>query len=151
VGLDDTGSSDASPITKDGTFSLSLSGDSDTNGVSVAYQVSSDNGTTWSSTTPDQASLAHTSEQLRRVPTDPSGHHSETAPISAIVYTTSLHAALPIFVGLDDTGSSDASPITKDGTFSLSLSGDSDTNGVSVAYQVSSDNGTTWSNTTPDQ
>src|SRR5207244_4308081 len=117
----------------------------------VAYQVSTNAGTTWSSTTADQTSLADGSYQFRAVVTDPAGNHSETTPISVVVDNTAPTAGTLAFVGLDDTGSSDTPAITKDGTFSLSLSGDTDTHGVSVAYQVSTNAGTTWSSTTADQ
>src|SRR5207253_5505484 len=80
VGLDDTGSSDTPAITKDGTFSLSLSGDTDTNGVSVAYQVSTNEIGRASCREGVQTSVADGSYKLRAVVTDPAGNHSETPP-----------------------------------------------------------------------
>src|SRR5439155_23428329 len=67
--LTDTGSSQSPAITQDGTFDLSLSGDTDTNGVSVAYQVSTD-GITWSPTTVSQTTLADGENRLRAVGTE---------------------------------------------------------------------------------
>ncbi len=147
----DTGSSDATPITKDGTFDLSISGDSDANGVSVTYQVSTDHGSSWSDTTASQASLVDGDYQFQAVVTDPAGNSSTSNVIEVIVDNTNPTAGTLSFANFTDTGSSDATPITKDGTFDLSISGDSDANGVSVTYQVSTDHGSSWSDTTASQ
>src|SRR6185312_17205620 len=101
------------PITQDGTFSLSLSNDSDANGVaSVAYQVSTDGGAHWGPTTADQTSLVDGSYQFRAVVTDNAGNSSNTAAIAVIVDNTPPTAGTLSFVGLDDTGHTDATPIT---------------------------------------
>src|SRR5690349_14345602 len=149
--LQDTGSTDTTPITKDGTFSLSLSGDSDANGVTVAYEVSTDGGTTWNPTTASQSSLADGDYRFHAVVTDPAGNSSTSNMIEVKVDNTAPVAGTLSFTDLQDTGSTDTTPITKDGTFSLSLSGDSDANGVTVAYEVSTDGGTTWNPTTESQ
>src|SRR5205823_5288557 len=138
--LTDTGSSQSPAITQDGTFDLSLSGDRETNGVSVAYQVSTD-GITWSPTTVSQTTLADGDYRFRAVVTDPAGNSSTSNVIEVVVDNTAPVAGTLSFAAgtLTDTGSSQSPAITQDGTFDLSLSGDTDTNGVSVAYQVSTD------------
>src|SRR5438045_8521360 len=87
------------------------------------------------------------------VVTDPAGNHSETATISVNVDNTAPIAGTLSFADLDDTGSSQApgTPITKDGSFDLSLSGNTDLNGTSVAYEDSTDGGAHWSSTTANQ
>src|SRR5205085_870500 len=140
-------------ITKDGTFRLDLSGDTDANGVSVAYEVSTDGGATWSATTASQSNLADGSYSVHEIVSEKAGHSPTTNAISVIVDNTNPLAGTLAFGRL-------ATPvpyttlfrsITKDGTFSLDLSGDTDANGVSVAYEVSTDGGATWSATTASQ
>src|SRR5207302_9248257 len=74
------------------------------------------------------------------------------APHTPNISPLSLHDALPIstagtltFANLADTGHTDTpTPITTDGTFDLSLSGDTDANGVAgVVYQQNL-NGAGW-------
>src|SRR5262249_62036213 len=78
-GLTDTGHADTTPITKDGTFDLSLSGDLDANGIdTVVYQVSL-NGGAWTTTTANQSDLADGSYQFRTLLTDNACHSSNTA------------------------------------------------------------------------
>src|SRR5213076_2500380 len=85
--LTDTGSSQSPAITQDGTFDLSLSGDTDTHGVSVAYQVSTD-GITWSPTTVSQTTLADGDYRFRAVVTDPAGNSSTSNVIEVVVDNT---------------------------------------------------------------
>ena len=49
----------------------------------MAYEVSTDDGTTWSSTTAAQVSLADESYQFRAVVTDPAGNSATTAAMIA--------------------------------------------------------------------
>src|SRR6185437_12190364 len=149
--LTDTGSSDSTPITQDGSFDLSLSGDSDLNGVTVAYEVSTNGGQTWSATSANQISLADGDYQFHAVVTDPAGNSSTSNVIEVKVDNTAPVAGTLSFANLTDTGNTDTPPVTQDGTFDLSLSGDSDLNGTSVSYEVSTDGGATWSATTPAQ
>jgi len=85
--------------------------------------------------------LADGSYQFRAVVTDPAGNSSNTSAISVIVDNTAPEAGTLSFVDLTDTGSNDTPDITKDGTFDLSLSGNSDTNGTTVVYQQSLNGG----------
>ncbi len=151
LNLTDTGSNDTPDITQDGTFDLSLAGNSDANGTVVAYEVSTDGGTTWSPTTAAQSGLADGSYQFRAVVTDPAGNNATSNAISVIVDNTAPVAGTLSFINLTDTGSNDTPDITQDGTFDLSLAGNSDANGTVVAYEVSTDGGTTWSPTTAAQ
>src|SRR5207237_706851 len=136
-------------ISSDKNFALNLTGNE--SGSSVAYEVSTDGGSTWSTTSSSQSGLADGGDQFHAVVTDPAGNSSTTSPISVIVDNTAPVAGTLSFANLTDTGSSDATPITKDGTFNLSLAGDTDANGVSVAYEVSTDGGSTWSTTSSSQ
>src|SRR5207253_3192940 len=131
--------------------SLSLAGDTDANGVSIAYELSTDDGQTWGSTGASQSELADGRYQFRAVVSDPAGNSSTSNTISVIVDSTPPIAGTLSFDGLDDTGSSQNPAITQDGSFDLSLSGNADANGTSVAYEVSTDGGTTWSPTTVSQ
>src|SRR5207249_945063 len=114
--------------------------DTDANGVaSVVYQQSLNSGGWTDLSSASLSSLADGSYQFRAVVTDNAGNHSETAAISVIVDNTAPSAGTLSFVGLADSGHTDTpTPITQDGTFDLSLSGDTDANGVaSVVYQQS--------------
>ncbi|WP_186467833.1 beta strand repeat-containing protein, partial [Bradyrhizobium stylosanthis] len=147
-GLDDTGSANAPAVTKDGSFDLSLTGSSDVNATSVAYEVSTDGGNTWGSTTSAQDNLADGSYQFRAIVTDAAGNSATSNTISVVVDNTAPVAGTLSFSGLDDTGSANAPAVTKDGSFDLSLTGSSDVNATSVAYEVSTDGGGTWAATT---
>ncbi|WP_208608655.1 Ig-like domain-containing protein [Bradyrhizobium stylosanthis] len=150
-GLDDTGSTDSPAITKDGSFDLSLTGTSDVNATSVAYEVSTDGGTTWASTSSAQGDLADGSYQFRATVTDAAGNSATSNTISVVVDNTAPTAGTLAFSGLDDTGSTNTPAVTKDGSFDLSLTGTSDANATSVAYEVSTDGGTTWGSTSSAQ
>src|SRR5207245_9235241 len=62
---------DTPPVTTDGTFNLSLSGNLDANGTSVAYEVSTDGGATWSATGATQTSLVDGDYRFHAIVTDP--------------------------------------------------------------------------------
>src|SRR5204862_432224 len=129
---------------------LSLSGDTDLNGVaSVVYQQNL-NGAGWTDLTGSSLSgLADGSYQFRAVVTDNAGNFSNTAAIAVIVDNTAPTAGTLTFANLTDSGHTDTpTPITTDSTFDLSLSGDTDLNGVaSVVYQQNL-NGAGWTDLT---
>ena len=145
--LTDTGSTDTPAVTQDGTFNLSLSGQEP--GTSVVYQVSTDNGAHWSTTTAAQSALADASYLFRAVVTDAAGNSATSNAIAVVVDTAAPAAGTLAFASLTDTGSTDTPAVTQDGTFNLSLSGQEP--GTSVVYQVSTDNGAHWSTTTAAQ
>ncbi len=101
-----------------------------------------------SPTTAAQSGLADGSYQFRAVVTDPAGNNSTSNAIRVVVDNTAPAAGTLTFLNLTDTGSNDTPDITQDGTFDLSLAGNSDANGTVVAYEVSTDGGATWSPTT---
>src|SRR5206468_3178611 len=152
-GLSDSGSLDSpTPITTDGTFNLNLAGDLDANGVSVAYEVSTDGGTTWTATTATQTSLPDASYQIGRASCRERGYSSATSAISVIVDNTQPTACTRSSVHTTSSRNWSSDTATTDlGTFNLNLAGDLDANGVSVAYEVSTDGGTTWTATTATQ
>src|SRR4029077_12403690 len=78
--LSDTGHSDSTPITQDGTFDLSLAGDTDTNGVDTVVYQQNLNGSGWTDLPSSSLSgLADGSYQFRAVVTDNAGNSSNTA------------------------------------------------------------------------
>src|SRR5205807_142528 len=92
-------------------------------------------------------SLADGDYRFHAVVTDPAGNSSISNVLEVKVDNTAPMAGTLSFAGLTDTGSSQSPAITQDGTFDLSLSGNADLNGTSVAYEVSTDGGATWSST----
>src|SRR5204862_11677 len=118
---------------------------------SVAYEVSTDGGATWTTTSAAQASLADGDYQFHAIVTDPAGNSSTSNVIEVVVDNTAPTAGTLAFTNLVDSGSSESPAITTDGTFNLSLSGNLDANGTSVAYEVSTDGGATWTTTSAAQ
>ena len=84
-GLTDTGSIDTPPVTTDNTFNLSLTGN---DAGTVVYEVSTNGGSTWTSTTNTQTSLADGDYQFHAVVTDVAGNSSTTAAIEVKIDTT---------------------------------------------------------------
>src|SRR5205823_2965204 len=74
------------------TFNLSLAGNADANGTSVAYEVSTDGGTSWSSTTATQTTLLSYATLFRSVVTDPAGNFSTSNAIEVVVDNTAPSA-----------------------------------------------------------
>src|SRR6185369_3654883 len=109
-------------------------------GTSVAYEVSL-NGGGFTSTSANQSGLTDGDYVFRAIVTDPAGNSSTSNTIEVKVDNTAPTAGTLSFANLTDTGSTDATPITQDGTFDLNLSGTSDANGTSVAYEVSLNGG----------
>src|SRR5207302_3961226 len=104
--LTDSGHTDTpTPITTDGTFDLSLSGDTDLNGVaSVVYQQNL-NGGGWTDLAGSSLSgLADGSYQFRAVVTDNAGNFSNTTAISVLVDNTSASASRLTLVSLLERG-----------------------------------------------
>src|SRR5207248_2397566 len=118
--LDDTGHTDTTPITKDGTFDLSSREDTDANDAhtDVAQQHLHDAASTHLPCS-TLSLLAHDSFPTRRTSDLNAGNSSNTAAISLIVGNTAPTAGTLSFANLDDTGHTDTTPITKDGTFDL--------------------------------
>src|SRR5437879_3385301 len=94
------------------------------------YQVSTDGGTSWTSTTATQTSLADGDYQFRAVVTDPAGNSSNSNAIEVVVDNTAPTAGTLSFTNLTDTGTPNTPAVTTDGTFDLSLSGNADANGT---------------------
>ena len=116
--LNDTGSSDTPPVTQDSTFDLSLAGQEA--GATVAYEVSTDNGSHWSSTTAVQSSLADGDYQFRAVVTDAAGNSANSNIIEVVVDTAVSSAAVAITAVADDTGASATDFVTSDTTLVVS-------------------------------
>ncbi len=147
TGFDDTGASSSDGLTSDSTFGLSVSGEEA--GASVSFEVSTDNGTTWTTTTATQSALADGSYLFRAVVTDAAGNVSTTATKSVTIDATAPAAGTLSLTGFDDTGSNNADGLSNDTSFSLSLSGSEP--GATSVFEVSTDNGVTWTTTTASQ
>src|SRR5262249_18443316 len=139
--LIDTGSADTPPVTTSTSFDLALAGTE--NGASVSYEVSTDGGVTWSPTTASQADLADDTYHFHALPEDAAGNVGTSNDLVIMVDQVAVPGAV-VFANLADTGGSDAVPVTTDNTFDLTLGGGEP---GSASYQVSTDNGATWSPT----
>lgn len=115
TGLTDTGSSASDGITQDNSFGLNLAG----NGAgTVAYQRSSNGGSTWSATGTSQASLADGSYQFRAVVTDAPANSAATAVIQVTVDRSA--PAAPGIAGFADDTAPTGDGVTTDNTLILS-------------------------------
>ncbi len=147
TGFDDTGASSSDGLSNDTSFSLSLTGSEP--GATSVFEVSTDNGVTWTTTTASQTGLADGSYLFRAVVTDATGNVSTTATKSVTIDATAPAAGTLSLTGFDDTGASSSDGLTSDSTFGLSVSGEEA--GASVSFEVSTDNGVTWTATTASQ
>ena len=147
VGLIDGGSSDSDGVTQDGSFTLSVA-DNEASST-VVYQVSTNGGATWATTTATQTELPDASYQFRAVVTDAAGNSANTAALHVTVDNTAPTAGTLSFTGLTDSGSVNTPPITSDNAFDLTLSGHE--TGATVVYQKSTDGGTSWTTTNANQ
>src|SRR5207244_5231276 len=89
--------------------------------------------------------LADGSYQFRAAVTDNAGNRSNTPDTSLIVDYSSHASSSHPFANLADTGHTDTpTPITTDGTFDLSLSGDTDANRSEERRVGKERNGAGW-------
>jgi hypothetical protein len=142
----DSGSSSSDRITNDRNFSLTLSGQEA--GSTVAYQFSTNGGSTWNATTASQSNLTDGTYQFRALVTDLAGNTATSNSQSVTVDTVAAAGTLSL-IGFTDSGSSSTDRITNDRNFSLTLSGQEA--GSAVTYQVSTNGGSTWNATTASQ
>ncbi len=143
----DSGISATDFISQDKTFDLSVAGNEV--GSSVVYQVSVDNGANWSDTTAAQSNLVDGDYQFRTQVTDVAGNIAYSNLINVTVDTTAPAAGTLSLNNFSDSGISATDFISQDKTFDLSIAGNEV--GSSVVYQVSTDNGANWSDTTAAQ
>ncbi len=120
TGFDDTGSNNADGLSNDTSFSLSLSGSEP--GATSVFEVSTDNGVTWTTTTASQTGLADGSYLFRAVVTDATGNVSTTATKSVTIDATAPAAGTLSLTGFDDTGASSSDGLSNDTSFGLSVS-----------------------------
>src|SRR5205823_3053542 len=131
--------------------SLSLSGDTDANGVSVAYEVSSNGGTTWTSTTASQSGLTDGDYLFHAIVTDPAGNSSTSNAVEVKIDTTAPRSDERRVGNETSTGTPNTPAVTTDNAFGLTLSGSADTNGTTDACANAPNGGTTWTSTTASQ
>ncbi|MDO5686707.1 MAG: Ig-like domain-containing protein, partial [Neisseria sp.] len=148
--LEDTGTSNNPAITTDKVFDLSMTASSDANGIaSTIYQISTDKGVTWTDTTIAQSLSDDGTYQYRAIVTDNAGNTTTSNIITMVVDTGVPTAGTLSFSNLEDTGTSNNPAITTDKVFDLSMTASSDANGIaSTIYQISTDKGVTWTDTT---
>ncbi|MBX3324848.1 MAG: hypothetical protein KF682_03015 [Nitrospira sp.] len=140
----DSGSSSSDFVSNDNTFDLSLTGSE--SGATVAYEQSTDGGTTWTATTAVQSALADGSYQFRAQVSDLAGNSSTSNVVNVTVDTTAPTAGTLALANFTDSGTSLSDFMSNDNTFDLSLTGSE--SGATVAYEQSTDGGTTWTATT---
>ncbi len=104
TGFTDTGSSSSDGLSNDNAFSLSLTGSE--SGSTSVLEVSTDNGTTWTTTTASQSGLADGTYLFRATVTDAAGNVSTTATQTVTIDTTAPTAGTLSLTGFTDTGSS---------------------------------------------
>ncbi|HJU99037.1 MAG TPA: Ig-like domain-containing protein [Burkholderiaceae bacterium] len=109
-------------ITNDNSFGLSLTGNEA--GAGVAYQVSTDNGAHWNSTSTTQTALADGSYQFRAQVTDTAGNSATTAAISVTIDTAAPGA--PVITGFADNSGLSSDTISNDSTPTLTVTAEAD-------------------------
>ena len=131
----DSGTSSSDFISTDKSFDLSLTGQE--SGATVLYQLSTDGGSNWSTTTSTQSNLTDGAYQFRAVVSDAAGNTANTNSISLTVDTAAPNA--PAFSLATDSGSNNSDGVTNDGTVTVS---GIETN---ATWEYSTNSGTSWS------
>ncbi|WP_415871299.1 biofilm-associated Ig-like repeat protein Blp1 [Acinetobacter pittii] len=150
--LTDTGISATDQITQDKTFDLKISGQEVNS--QITYWISKDEGKTWQETTVAQKDLTDGVYQYKAIVTDIAGNTSETAIQKVVVDTTAPPAGELTLSDLSDTGVSATDQITQDNNFTLKLAQPiviGEQAALLDHYEVSTDEGKTWQETTADQ
>ncbi|WP_336030237.1 biofilm-associated Ig-like repeat protein Blp1 [Acinetobacter pittii] len=150
--LTDTGISATDQITQDKTFDLKISGQEVNS--QITYRISKDDGKTWQETTVAQKDLTDGIYQFKAILTDVAGNKSETAIQKVVVDTTASQAGELTLAALTDTGVSATDQITQDNNFTLKLAQPiviGEQAALLDHYEVSTDEGKTWQETTADQ
>ncbi|MDO7197127.1 biofilm-associated Ig-like repeat protein Blp1 [Acinetobacter pittii] len=150
--LTDTGISATDQITQDKTFDLKISGQEVNS--QITYWISKDDGKTWQETTVAQKDLTDGVYQYKAIVTDIAGNTSETAIQKVVVDTTAPQAGELTLSDLTDTGVSATDQITQDNNFTLKLAQPiviGEQAALLDHYEVSTDEGKTWQETTADQ
>ncbi|WP_284085601.1 biofilm-associated Ig-like repeat protein Blp1 [Acinetobacter pittii] len=150
--LTDTGISATDQITQDKIFDLKISGQEVNS--QITYWISKDDGKTWQETTVTQKDLTDGVYQYKAIVTDVAGNTSETAIQKVVVDTTAPQAGELTLFDLTDTGVSATDQITQDNNFTLKLAQPiviGEQAALLDHYEVSTDEGKTWQETTADQ
>ncbi|WP_060464895.1 biofilm-associated Ig-like repeat protein Blp1 [Acinetobacter sp. LMB-5] len=150
--LSDTGVSATDQITQDKIFDLKISGQEVNS--QITYWISKDEGKTWQETTVAQKDLTDGVYQYKAVVTDVAGNTSEAAIQKVVVDTTAPQAGELTLSDLSDTGVSATDQITQDNNFTLKLAQPiviGEQAALLDHYEVSTDEGKTWQETTADQ
>ncbi|WP_156528463.1 Ig-like domain-containing protein, partial [Bradyrhizobium stylosanthis] len=147
----DSGTSGSDLVSTDKTFDLSLAGTADATATAVVYQISTDGGSNWTTTTSAQSNLADGSYKYRAQVTDAAGNSSTSNVVTVVVDTTAPTAGTLSLANYIDSGTSGSDLVSTDKTFDLSLAGTADATATAVVYQISTDGGSNWTTTTSAQ
>ncbi|ODL98889.1 biofilm-associated Ig-like repeat protein Blp1 [Acinetobacter pittii] len=150
--LSDTGVSATDQITQDKIFDLKISAQEVNS--QITYWISKDDGKTWQETTVAQKDLTDGVYQYKAIVTDIAGNTSETAIQKVVIDTTAPQAGELTLSDLTDTGVSATDQITQDNNFTLKLAQPiviGEQAALLDHYEVSTDEGKTWQETTADQ
>ncbi|WP_186467468.1 Ig-like domain-containing protein, partial [Bradyrhizobium stylosanthis] len=147
----DSGTSGSDLVSTDKTFDLSLAGTADATATAVVYQISTDGGSNWTTTTSAQSNLADGSYKYRAQVTDAAGNSSTSNVVTVVVDTTAPTAGTLSLANYTDSGTSGSDLVSTDKTFDLSLAGTADATATTVVYQISTDGGSNWTTTTSAQ
>lgn len=142
---DSGGSSDR--LSTDNTFDLTLTGQEAAS--TVIWLRSTDNGATWTATSVAQSGLTDGTFQYRAQVTDTAGNSATANVLSVTVGNRAPKTGSVLLSSFTDTGSDTTDNISTDTTFDLMLSGQEA--GSTVAWERSTDGGTTWTATTAAQ
>ncbi|MER2517959.1 MAG: Ig-like domain-containing protein, partial [Candidatus Accumulibacter phosphatis] len=118
--LSDTGNP-GDGITQDDTFDLSLTGHEA--GAAVAFEVSTNGGSTWSATSAIQSGLPDGAYQFRAKVTDAAGNVAYTTSLVVTVDTAAAAPSAPDLEAPSDSGSSNSDDLTNVTTPTVSGSG----------------------------
>ncbi len=133
-------------ITSDNNFDLNLVGHE--TGSAVAYEVSTDAGVNWNTTTATQTALADGAYQFRAMVKDVAGNMSPSNVLNVTIDATPPVAGSLNLANFVDSGNT-SDGITHDNNFDLSLAGQE--SGSVVGYEVSTDAGVNWNATSATQ
>ncbi|WP_395406580.1 Ig-like domain-containing protein [Pseudoduganella sp. UC29_106] len=119
--LTDTGTP-GDGITSDRTFDLALSGNEA--GTTVVYQVSTNGGGSWTTTSVAQSNLANGAYQFRALVTDTAGNTSTSNTASVVVDASAPNA--PTITGFSINSGSTLDTLTNDNTPTLTITAEAD-------------------------
>jgi len=145
--LNDSGANNTDRLTQDRSFTLLA--DNVERGASTVFEMSTDNGTSWVTTSAQQTNLTDGRYLFRASVTDAAGNTAISGIQTVVVDTQSPSLPQLLFIDLQDRGASNTEWISQDRSFTLAASNVE--TGASTVFEVSTDNGTSWVTTSAQQ